>query len=157
MVWWRGKKIESYKKGFRCWSVFLLSKYWLPLLFKEILGAFLSLFQYFFFLFLSLSFLYAPSLEDLGVLMIFRGEKSLLQKYLFKWNGMHWLSVNIDGGHIFWNRVMHANMAKPWSWRWGSCGYISGGRIFRSGGITPIFLIHKSFLKNLQNSNGHLP
>jgi hypothetical protein len=33
---------------------------------------------------LSLSFLYAPSLEDLGVLTIFRGEKSLLQKLLFK-------------------------------------------------------------------------
>jgi hypothetical protein len=24
-------------------------------------------------------------------------------------------------------------------------------------GCTPIFLIHKSFSKNLQNSNGHIP
>jgi hypothetical protein len=53
-----GEKMESHKKGFRSWSVFLLSKYWLPLLFEEILGAFLSL------------FFYAPSLEDLGALMI---------------------------------------------------------------------------------------
>jgi hypothetical protein len=30
-----------------------------------------------------------------------------------KGNGMDWLSVNIGGGCIFWNRVMHANMAKP--------------------------------------------
>jgi hypothetical protein len=64
-----------------------------------------------------------------------RGEKSLLQKLLFKWNGMDWLSVNISGGCIFWNGVMHANMAKPWSWRFGSCRYIDGGRIFQSGGM----------------------
>jgi hypothetical protein len=99
-----GEKMESYEKGFWSWSVFLLSKYWLPLLFEEILGASLSL---------SLSFLYAPSLEDLGVLTIFRGEKSLLQKLLFKWNGMDWLSVNIGGGRIFRNGVIHANMVKP--------------------------------------------
>jgi hypothetical protein len=39
-----GKKMESYKKSFWSWSVFLLSKYWLPHLFELILGAFLSLF-----------------------------------------------------------------------------------------------------------------
>jgi hypothetical protein len=55
-----------------------------PFYLKRFLELFSPFFQYFFFLSLSLSFLYAPSLEDLGVLMIFRGEKSLLQKLLFK-------------------------------------------------------------------------
>jgi hypothetical protein len=95
-----GEKMESYKKGFRSWNVFLLSKYWLPLLFEEILGAFPSLFfQYFFFLSLSL-FLCSVS-WGLGGFDDIRGEKSLLQKLLFKWNGMDWLSVNINGGRIF--------------------------------------------------------
>jgi hypothetical protein len=71
----------------------------------------------------------------LGVFGDIRGEKSLLQKLLFKWNVIDWLSVNIGGGRIFQNGVMHANMVKPWSCRWGSCGYIGGGRIFRSGGM----------------------
>jgi hypothetical protein len=53
--------------------------------------------------------------------------KSLLQKLLFKW------LQYTGGGRIFWNGVMHANMAKPWLWRWRSCGYIGGGRIFPSG------------------------
>jgi hypothetical protein len=58
------------------------------LLFEEILGAFLSLsLQYFFFLFLSLSF-YAPSLEDLGVLMILK-EKNHFFKNFFS-NEMVW-------------------------------------------------------------------
>jgi hypothetical protein len=130
-----GKKMESYKKGLRSWSVFLLSKYWLPLLFEEILGAFLSPFLIIFLplsLSLSLSFLCSVS-WGLGGFDDIRGEKSLLQKLRFKWNGMEWLSVNIGGGHIFWNGVMHGNMAKPRSRRWGSCGYIGGGRIFRSG------------------------
>jgi hypothetical protein len=132
----KGEKMESYKKGFRSWSIFILLKYWLPLLFKEILGTFLSLFSILFLpISLSLSFLYAPSLENLRFLMIFRGEKSLLQKLLFKWNGIDWLSLNIGGGHIFQNGVMHANMAKPWSWRWESCGYIGDRRIFQSGGM----------------------
>jgi hypothetical protein len=40
MVWWRGRKWNYIKKNFWSWSVFLLSKYWLPLLFEETLGAF---------------------------------------------------------------------------------------------------------------------
>jgi hypothetical protein len=48
---------------------------------------------------------------------------------------MDWLSVNIGGGHIFRNGVIHANMVKPCLWRWGSCGYIGGGHIFWSGGM----------------------
>jgi hypothetical protein len=55
--------------------------------------------------------------------------KSLLQKLLFK------CLQYTGGGHIFQNGVMHANMAKPWLWRWGSCGYIGVGRTFRSGGM----------------------
>jgi hypothetical protein len=83
-----GEKMESYKKGIWSWSVFLLWKYWLPLLFKEILGAFLSLFSILFLpLSLSLSF-YAPSLEDLGVLMILE-EKNHFFKNFFS-NEMVW-------------------------------------------------------------------
>jgi hypothetical protein len=41
MVWWRGRKWNQIKKSFWSWSVFLLSKYWLALLFEETLGAFL--------------------------------------------------------------------------------------------------------------------
>jgi hypothetical protein len=48
---------------------------------------------------------------------------------------MDWLSVNIGGGCIFQNGVMHANMAKPRSWRWGRCGYICGECIFWSGDL----------------------
>jgi hypothetical protein len=42
MVWWRGRKWNHIKKSFCSWSVFLLSKYWLPLLFEETIGAFFS-------------------------------------------------------------------------------------------------------------------
>jgi hypothetical protein len=56
MVWWRGRKWNHIKRSFWSWSVFLLSKYWLPLLFEETLEA----------------FFHAPSLEDLKVLMIFQ-------------------------------------------------------------------------------------
>jgi hypothetical protein len=41
MVWWRGRKWNHIKKDFCCWSVFLLSTYWPPLLFEETLGPFL--------------------------------------------------------------------------------------------------------------------
>jgi hypothetical protein len=44
MVWWRGRKCNHMKKSFWSWSVFLLSKYWLPLLFEETLGAFFFFF-----------------------------------------------------------------------------------------------------------------
>jgi hypothetical protein len=138
-----GEKMESYKKSFWSWSVFLLSKYWLPLLFEETLGAFLSLFSILFLplsLSLSLSFSLCSISWGLRGFNDIRGGTSLLQKLLFKWNGMDRLNVNIDGGRIFRNGVMHANMAKPWSWRWGSCRYIHGGCIFWSGGMhTDIF------------------
>jgi hypothetical protein len=87
MVWWRGRKWNHIKKDLWSWSFFLLSKYWLPLLFEEILGAF--------FLFpissFYLLFFYAPSLEDLEVLMIFE-EKITSSKISFQmaWHGMAW-------------------------------------------------------------------
>jgi hypothetical protein len=40
IAWWRGRKWNCIKKNFWSWSIFLLSKYWLPLLFEETLGAF---------------------------------------------------------------------------------------------------------------------
>jgi hypothetical protein len=43
-------------------------------------------------------------------------EKSLLQKHLFKWLHMEWNVHDYgytSGACIFWNGVMHANMAKP--------------------------------------------
>jgi hypothetical protein len=83
----------------------------------------------------SLSFFLCSVSWGLGVFDHIRGEKSLLQQLLLKWNGVDWLSVDIDSGHIFRNGVMHANMAKPWSWRWGSCGYVGGERIFQSEGM----------------------
>jgi hypothetical protein len=87
------------KKDFWSWSVFLTSEYWLSLYLKRLLELF---FFFLFFLFLSfsffsffntfsLSFFYAPSLEDLGVLMIFE-EKITSSKTFFSngltWNGM---------------------------------------------------------------------
>jgi hypothetical protein len=103
-VMMQGEKMKSYKKGFQSWSVFLLSKYWLPLLFEEILGAFLSLFSSILFLPLSLSrslfFCMLHLLRTWGFDDI-REETSLFQKLLLKWNVMDWLSVNIGGGRIF--------------------------------------------------------
>jgi hypothetical protein len=122
IVWWRGRKWNHIKNDFWSWSVFLLSKYWLPLLFEETLGAFLFP-----------SFFMLRFLRTQGVWWYLR-RKSLLQKLLFNW--LQYTS----GGRIFRNGVMHANMAKPWLWRWGSYGYIDGGRIFWSRGMhTNIF------------------
>jgi hypothetical protein len=117
MVWWRGRK-NHIKKSFWSWSVFLLSKYWLPLLFEETLRAFF---------FLSLFFM-LRLLRTWGFWWYLR-RKSVLQKLLFKW-----LQYN-GSGHIFQSGVIHDNMAKACLWRWGSCGYIGGGHIFWSGGM----------------------
>jgi hypothetical protein len=98
-------------------------------LFEETLGAFFSssffpFFSFFFFLFflsfffqyfLSL-FFYAPSLEDLGFLMIFEEKNHFFKNFLFKWLDMEWHGHDCgctSGGHIFWNRVLHTNIAKP--------------------------------------------
>jgi hypothetical protein len=76
-----GDKMESYKKNFWSWSVFLLSKYWLPFYLKRLLE--LSFFNTF-----SSCFFYAPSLEDIGVLMILE-EKNHFFKNFFS-NEMVW-------------------------------------------------------------------
>jgi hypothetical protein len=59
------------------------------------------------------SFFYAPSLEDLVGFDDIWGEKSLLKQLSFQ---MEWYGHDcgyIDGGRIFQNGVMHANIAKP--------------------------------------------
>jgi hypothetical protein len=138
---WNGlterEKMESYKKRIFKVEVFFSSQNIdFPFYLKTFGDFFLfsSFFQYFFFLFFSPFFL-CPVSWGLGGFDDIRWEKSLLQKLLFKWNVMDWLSLNIGGGCIFQNAVMHANMAKPWSWRWGSCGYNGSRCIFRSGGM----------------------
>jgi hypothetical protein len=52
-----------------------------PFYLKRFLKLFSLFSQYFFFLFLSLSFLYAPSLEDLGVLMILEEKNHFFKKF----------------------------------------------------------------------------
>jgi hypothetical protein len=76
MVWSKGIKWNHIKKNFWSWSVFLLSKYWLPFLFEETLGAFFFFFD-------------APSLEDLEVLMIFE-EKITSSKTSFQMASIYW-------------------------------------------------------------------
>jgi hypothetical protein len=79
----------------------------------------LELFFFFlFFLFLSFfnTFFYAPSLEDLGVLMIFEEKNHFFKNTLFKWLDMEWHGHDCGytgTGRIFRNGVMHANIAKP--------------------------------------------
>jgi hypothetical protein len=159
MVWWRGRKWNHIKKDFWNWSFFLLSKYWLPLLFEETLGAFL---------FPSLSFLYVLCLLRTQGFWWYLRRKSLLQKLLFKWLDMEWHSRDYGytgNGRIFRNGVMHSNMAKPWLWRWGSCGYIDDEHIFWSGGMHANIigwgyqknLVGKSFSKKIQNSQWRYP
>jgi hypothetical protein len=139
MVWWRGEKMESHKNRIFEVEVFFSSQNIdLPFYLKRLLER-SFFFQYIYFLFFSHLFLCSVSWV-LGGFDDIRGEKSLLQQILFKWNSVDWLSVDIGGGCIFRNGVMHANMVKPWSWRWGNCGYIGGGCMFYSGGMhTDIF------------------
>jgi hypothetical protein len=86
-------------------------------LFEETLGAFLFfLFSFFFFSIVFLSFFYAPSLEDLGVLMIFEEKDHFFKNFLLKWLDMEWHGHDCgytSSGRIFLNGVMHANIAKP--------------------------------------------
>jgi hypothetical protein len=112
MVWWRGRKWNQIKKDLWSWSVFLLSKYRLPFYLRRLLRTW-GFWWYW-------------------------SRKSLLQKPLFKWHDMEWhghVYGYTGGGHIFWNGVMHANIAKPWLWRCEGWGHIGSGRIFRSGGM----------------------
>jgi hypothetical protein len=72
--------ITSKRRFWGC-SIFLHLEYWLPLYLKRLLELFFF-FLYFFFFSL---FFYTPSLVGFDDIW---GEKSLLQKFLFKWNGM---------------------------------------------------------------------
>jgi hypothetical protein len=65
-----------------------------PFLFAETLGAFLFP-SSFFLSFFSMLRLF----EDLGILMI-NGQKNTLQKFLFRWNRMEWLSHDYRNGGV---------------------------------------------------------
>jgi hypothetical protein len=104
MVWWMGENGITSKRIFEVEVSFSSQNVYFPFIWGDF---------------------FAPSLEDLGFWWYLR-RKSLLQKLLFKW------LQYTGGGRIFQSGVMHVNMAKPWLWRWRSCGYIGGGRIFWS-------------------------
>jgi hypothetical protein len=100
MVWWRGRK-WTHVKRFWSWDVFLLKILTSPFYLQRLLELFFFLplfFQYFFSLSLSL-FSMLRLFEDLGILMI-NEEKSTLQKFLFRWNGMEWLSHDYRNGGV---------------------------------------------------------
>jgi hypothetical protein len=88
MVWWRRRKCNHIKKKIlmlKCFSPFRILT---SPLFEETLGAFLFLPLFFFFSsfhYVFSLFFYAPSLGGFDDIW---QEKSLLQKFLFKWNGM---------------------------------------------------------------------
>jgi hypothetical protein len=115
-----GEKIESYKKEFselKCFSSLKILAS--PFIWRDS-WSFLSFFSFSILsLPLFLSFILCSVSWGHGCFDDIRGEKLLFQQLIFKRNGVDWLSVDIDGGRIFWNGVMHGNMAKPWSWRWG--------------------------------------
>jgi hypothetical protein len=45
--------------------------------------------------------------------MILEEKNHFFNNLFIKKNSVDWLSVDINGGRIFQNGVMHANMAKP--------------------------------------------
>jgi hypothetical protein len=102
----------------KCFSPFRILTF--PL-FEETIGAFLFLPLFFLFLFFLFKyffslFCYAPSLEDLGVLMIFQEKNDFFKNFHFKWLDMEWYGHDCgytSGGRIFRNGVMYANIAKP--------------------------------------------
>jgi hypothetical protein len=135
--------MESHQKGFlklKCFSPLRILN---SPLFEETLGAFLflPLFPFFFlslFSILFLSFFLCSVSWGLGVLMIFEEKNHFFKNVLFKWLDMEWHGHDCEytgSGCMFQNEVMHSNIAKPSLWRCGCCGYISGGHIFRSGGV----------------------
>jgi hypothetical protein len=156
MVWWRGRKWNHIKKNFWSWSVFLLSKYWLPHLFQEALGAFLFPSVIFYMLRLR-------GFDDIW------GENHFF-KNLFSdgstWNvmvmtmdipavdaysGMElctaiWLNHDYGDG-----RVVDILAVDTYSGR-AVCTTIFLGEASKY-----FFLGSKSFLKKNQNSNGHIP
>jgi hypothetical protein len=117
MVWWRGRKWNHIKKDFWCWSVFSSQNIDFPFIWRDSWSLFFSL---------------LCLLRTRGFWWYLR-RKSILQTFLLKWLDMEWRDHDCGytgSGCIFWDGVMHVNIAKPWLWTCGSCGYISGGRIF---------------------------
>jgi hypothetical protein len=123
MVWWRGRK----------WifevEVFFSSQ---NIDFPFYLMGLLELFSFLFLFFLCSVSWALGDFDDIW------GENHFFKKPLFKWHDMEWHGHDYEytsSGHIFWNGVMHINIAKPWLWRCEGCGYINGGCIFWSGGM----------------------
>jgi hypothetical protein len=106
------RKMDSYKKDFEIEIFFSSQNIDFPFLFTETLGAFLfpSSFSHFF---------NASSLWGLGDFDDKRGEK-YSSKFSFQ--------MKLNG------------MARPWLWKFGSCGYIGGGRILQNG------VLHANFI-----------
>jgi hypothetical protein len=99
IVWWKGRK-WTHVKRFWGWNVFsplqiLTSSFYLWTLRDFLFPS--SFFQYF--LSLSLSFAMLRLFEDLGILMI-KEEENTLEKNLFRWNGMEWLSFDYGNGGV---------------------------------------------------------
>jgi hypothetical protein len=115
MVWWRGWKSHQ-KEIFEVEVFFSSQNIDFSFIWRDS-WSFFSLFFPFslFFNTFSLSpFFYAPSLEDLGVLMIFEEKNHFFKNFLFKWIDMEWHGHDCGytgGGLIFRNGVMHANIA----------------------------------------------
>jgi hypothetical protein len=84
MVWWRGRIWNYIKKDISSWSIFLLSKYWLPLLFVETLVSFFLFLSFFSFFLCSVSW-------GLGGFDDIWGQNHFLKNlfsYGMTWNGM---------------------------------------------------------------------
>jgi hypothetical protein len=88
MVWWRVENGITSKRIFLNLKCFSPLRILTPPLFEETLGAFIFLPFFFFQIMFSLFSFYAPSLDDLGVLMIFEEKNHFFRNFIFKWNGM---------------------------------------------------------------------
>jgi hypothetical protein len=141
MVWWRWRK-WTHVKRFWCWDVFLLSKYWIPLFICRDSWSLSFPSSFFSILFLSLSFSMLRLFEDLGILMISE-KKNTLEKILFRWNGMEWLSPGYGNGG-----VVDISAVDAYS-RMELCTPILLGEASKK-------IDGKSFLKNFKTHNGHI-
>jgi hypothetical protein len=159
MVWWRGRKWNHIKKDFWSWSVFSSQKIDFPFYLKRLLELFGFLDP----------FLYAPFLEDSGVLIIFE-EKITSSKTSFQmaWHGMawSWLWIYRRWTHILkWSyarqycQTMIMEMGDLWiylqlthipEWKY-ACQY------FWVRLANKFFWVVNHFQKNFQKSNGHIP
>jgi hypothetical protein len=123
-----GEKMDSRKKNLKlkCFSPLkiLTSPFYLQRL-LELLFSFL----FFSILFLSFFFSMLGLFEDLGILMI-NEEKNTLQKFLFRWNRMEWLShdygnwgvidisaVDTYSGMVLWTPILLGEASKKNGWQ----------------------------------------